>query len=110
MPHTIYSDSGSTFLPAQRTIMEETGLNITWKFIPKGAPWHGGFWERLILTITTLRKVLGKALVREPVLRTVLCETEATINDRRITSISSDVKDPQPLTPSLLLNGRRALP
>lgn len=38
MPHTIYSDNGSTFLPVQRIIMEETGLNITWKVIPKGVP------------------------------------------------------------------------
>ncbi|XP_062616210.1 uncharacterized protein LOC134277925 [Saccostrea cucullata] len=111
MPHTIYSDNGSTFLPAQRCVMEETGLNINWKFIPKGAPWHGGFWERLIrITKTTLRKILGKALVNETVLRTILCETEAAINDRPLTYVSSDIKDPQPLTPSLLLNGRRALP
>lgn len=111
MPHTIYSDNGTTFLPAQRTIVDETGLNINWKFIPKGAPWHGGFWERLIRTTkTTLRKILGKTLVSEPTLRTILCETEATINDRPLTYVSSDINDPQPLIPSLLLNGRRSLP
>ena len=38
-------------------------MGIQWKFIPKRAPWYGGFWERLIgLTKTALRKVLGKAL------------------------------------------------
>lgn len=46
----------------------------------------------------------------EPTLRTILSETEATINDRPITYVSSDINDPQPLTPSLLLNGRRAFP
>lgn len=46
----------------------------------------------------------------EPVPSTILCETETTINDRPLTYVSSDIMDPQPLTPSLLLNGRRALP
>lgn len=46
----------------------------------------------------------------EPTLRTLLSETEATINDRPLTYTSSDINDPQPLTPSVLLNGRRAFP
>lgn len=71
--------------------------------------WRHG--ERLLgTTKTILRKILGKALVSEPTFRNKLCETEATINDRLHTYVSSDINDPQPLTPSLLLNGDRALP
>jgi len=36
----------------------------TWHFIPKKAPWFGGFWEWLIgLMKATIKKTLGRAYV-----------------------------------------------
>ena len=40
-------------------------------------------------------------------LQTLIVETEAILNDRPLTYVSSDVTDPEPLTPSHLLYGRR---
>ena len=36
-----------------------------------------------------------------------MVEAEALLNDRTITCASSDVRDPEPITPSHLLHGRR---
>ena len=47
------------------------------------------------------------ALVVLPVLQTVIVEIEAVLNDRPLTYVSADLKDPEPLTPSHLLCGRR---
>lgn len=42
-----------------------------------------GFWKRMIsITKTTLKKVIGKALVDKVTLRTILSEVEAVIKDR----------------------------
>ena len=40
-------------------------------------------------------------------LQTLVVEAEATLNDRPLTYISNDLRDPEPLTPSYLLYGRR---
>ena len=81
---------------------------VQWKFIPKRAPWYGGFWERLIcLTTVALRKVLGRANICLPELQMIVTEIEAILNDRPLTFISSNIDDEQPLTPSHLLYGRR---
>ena len=40
-------------------------------------------------------------------LQTIIVEVEALINDRPLTYVSMDITDPQPLTPSHLLYGRR---
>ncbi|XP_071169838.1 uncharacterized protein [Mytilus edulis] len=75
------------------------------KFIPSRASWYGGWWERLIgLTKTSLKKTLGRACIDLNMLHTVITEIECTLNDR---PFSADEKDPEPLTTSHLLYGRR---
>ena len=106
-PMTIYSDNAPTFISANKEIPKSINIHVNWKFIPKAAPWYGGWLERLIgLTKITLKKVLGRSLVTFEVLQTVLTEIECVINDRPITYISSEIRDLQPLTPSQLLHGR----
>ena len=79
-----------------------------WRFIPKRAPWYGGFWERLIgLTKMSLKKVLGRAYVSLIMLQTLVVEVEATLNDRPLTHVSCDITDAEPITPAHLLYGRR---
>ena len=67
------SDNGTTFHAAANTIcllMKSSSVQDTlhnqgkaWQFIPKRAPWFGGWWERLIgLTKTILTKFLGRPL------------------------------------------------
>ena len=85
--------------------------NVTWDFIPKRAPWYGGFWERMIgITKQSVKKTLGRAFVTLEQLETIIVEIEAILNDRPLTYVSSDFADPEPLTPSHLLYGRRIRP
>ena len=123
VPKIIMSDNATTFVGASQhlkylfessTVKEALSKGGTeWKFIPKRAPWYGGWWERLIgLTKTSLRKVLGRSLVTIEILQTVITEIEAMLNDRPLTPLPSNSDDLEPLTPSHLLHGRRltALP
>ena len=118
LPRIMISDNGSTYLSAAeelRSLMkspevkEELGKRgVTWKFIPKRAPWYGGFWERLVgLTKTAIKKVLGRRHVSLPTLETIVVEIEAVLNDRPLTLVSSELEDLEPLTPAHLLHGRR---
>lgn len=85
--------------------------NVTWDFIPKRAPWYGGFWEHIIgLTIQTVKKTLDRTFITLKQPEIVVTEVEAMLNDRPLTYVSSDVRDPEPLTPSHLLYGRRIRP
>ena len=116
LPRTMLSDNASTYEAAAVELarlinsdrMGESlcTLGIQWLLIPKSSLVRG-FWERLVgLTKTILQKVLGKALVTLPVLQTVIGETEAVLNDRPLTYVSADLKDPEPLTPSHPFCGR----
>ena len=113
-PQHMISDNASTFMSSWKVInalfnspyVKEflSNRSISWNFIPKRAPWYGGFWERLIgLTKTTLKKVLGRARITYDELCAVVTEVESVLNDRPLTLISSDVNDETPLTPSHLL-------
>ena len=117
LPHTMISDNASTYLAAadelknlfQSTSLKETlgRQGVEWKFIPKRAPWFGGFWERLIgLTKNALKKVLGRSFVSLTSLQTITTEIEAFLNNRPLTYVSSESDDPNPLTPAHLLYGR----
>ena len=114
------SDNASTYLAAANELNDlfrspslSNALSkkgVTWRFIPKRAPWYGGFWERLIgLTKSSLKKVLGRTFATLSTIQTIIIEIEGILNDRPLTYISSDVKDPEPLTPAHLLYGRRII-
>ncbi|XP_053380934.1 uncharacterized protein LOC123562061 [Mercenaria mercenaria] len=118
VPRVMMSDNATTFTSASESlkhIFQSTQVRETlsrkgteWKFIPKRAPWYGGWWERLIgLTKIALKKVVGCSLVTMETLQTVVTEIEAMLNDRPLTQMSSSVDDMDPLTPSHLLYGRR---
>ena len=117
-PQVMISDNATTFQSAAEELKtlsssEEVRavLNcegVTWRFIPKKAPWFGGFWERLVgLTKSAIKKVLGRAHISLQMLQTIVVEVEALLNDRPLMYISQDPNDPEPLTPSHLLAGRR---
>ena len=68
LPKLIISDNAMTFQSAStylKTFFDSTSvrdtfanMGIGWQFIPKRAPWYGGWWERLIgLTKTALKKI-----------------------------------------------------
>ena len=117
LPELMISDNATTYEAAAGELKKlfsseelHTALGIrgtTWKFIPKKAPWFGGFWERLIgLTKTAIKKTLGRAHVSLLVLQTIVVEVELILNNRPLTYLSDDVRDPEPLTPSHILYGR----
>ena len=102
------ADELTKFLNSSQLTSELSNRGIEWKFIPKRAPWYGGFWERLIgLTKLSLKKVLGKTNITLDELQTITTEIEAVLNDRPLTYVSSELDDEEPLTPSHLLYGRR---
>ena len=118
LPLHIIFDNASTYLAAAETLNElfqSPSLKelfgrrgVEWEFIPKRAPWYGGFWERLIgLTKRAIKKTLGRASITLTELQTLIVEVEAILNDRPITYVSSDAADLEPLTPFHLLHGRR---
>ena len=74
LPQLLIFGNESTFLVAAeelKTLFTTTELSealahrgTQWKFIPKCAPWLGGFWEHLVgLTKNTLKKILGKTRI-----------------------------------------------
>ena len=55
-------------------------------------------------------KMLGRVFVTLTVLQTTIVEVKAVLNDQPQTYLSSATGDPEPLTPSHLLCGRRIVP
>ncbi|KAK7882057.1 hypothetical protein WMY93_028231 [Mugilogobius chulae] len=119
-PFEILADRGTNFrggaaeLQASFAALEEPLQNqladqqIEFRFNPPGSPHFGGTWEREIKTIKgALQVVLRDQTVAEPVLQTVLIEVEGLLNAKPLGYISSDAADPDPVTPNLLLMGRR---
>ena len=118
LPRLLLSDNASTYVSAAKELQQlftshklEESLStkgIQWRFIPKRAPWYGGFGERLIgLTKTVLKKVLGRSFITFEALQTLEVEIKAVLNDRPLTYLSADMNDPDPLTLLHLLYGRR---
>lgn len=118
---TIYSDNAKTFKKADRELKhlyklckDESVLNFLekngfeWKFNVEGAPWWGGFFERMVRCVKScLKRILGKSALSFEELYTVLVEVEAVINSRPITFVYNDHNEPDPLSPSNFIIGSR---
>ena len=118
LPTTMVSDNASTYLSAAeelQSLMQSPDVlsqlskrGVTWKFIPKRAPWWGGFWERMVgLSKTALKKMLRRQHISLTTLETVVTEIEAALNDRPLTFASSEVGELEPLKAAHLLHRRR---
>ena len=73
----------------------------------------GGAWERLIRsTRLILRSIVSEQLLNDEQLLTFMAEAEKILNDRPLTPVSSDPRDPLALTPNMLLlmKSNRCLP
>ncbi|GFU85602.1 integrase catalytic domain-containing protein [Trichonephila clavipes] len=83
---------------------ETSTQKIVWKFIPPTAAWWGGWWERLVRIIKELlRRSLGKSILSDKKLSTVICDCEFLINSRPLTYISENPQKLIPLTPAMFL-------
>jgi len=115
----IRSDNGTNFVGARNELLqaieemdhEEIRAklhkeNIDWLFNPPAASHMGGVWER---QIRTTRKVLAGLMeeyghcLNEESFRTLMCEVEAIINSRPLTTASGEPDDLEPLTPNHIL-------
>ena len=119
LPATLLSDNATTFRSSSKEIQSIcrssevfhylTNNQTSWKFIVPKAPLWGEFWERMVQTVKrSLRKAVGRAVLRFDELNTLLIEIESIINGRPLTYIFDDSEGiSYPLTPAHLLYGRR---
>jgi len=118
MSTIFYSDNAQTFQCADKylqSLQADTSVSdwladnrVEWRFSPSLAPWWGGFWERMVRSVKDLlRKTFGRQALDYDQLQTALTEIEGKINDRPLTYTAEGVEEPYPLTPSILLTGRR---
>ena len=78
-----------------------------WLFNPPHASHFGGAWERQIGTIRRVLDAmfaeLGSSQLTHELLVTLMAEVTAIVNARPIALVPTDVDEPQPLSPSMLL-------
>ena len=98
LPATLLSDNATTFRSSSKEIQSichspEVFCNLTkkqtsWRFIAPKARWWEGFWERMVQTVKcSLRKVVGRAVLRFNELNTLLIDTESNINGWSLTYV-----------------------
>ncbi|XP_022835506.1 uncharacterized protein LOC111362962 [Spodoptera litura] len=120
-PTEIWSDNGTNLKAADKELRqaidaataEETAKRtIAWRYIPPGAPFMGGAWERMVRSVkTALTATLHERHPSEEVLTTLLTEAEFTVNSRPLTHVSVSSEDPEALTPNhFLLGGPARVP
>ena len=116
VPTTVVSDSATYFIAGELAIKrfwKTTPYNNTsantesngYTF-PEDHQRGEGWYERVVgIVKNILMKIFGKALLTQTELHTILKETEATVNNRPLTYVESDISRTA-LTPSHLINGR----
>ncbi|KAI3351108.1 hypothetical protein L3Q82_005676 [Scortum barcoo] len=79
---------------------------IKFCFNPPASSHVGGVWEHEIQSVKkSLQVVIGAQVLQEEVLLTLLIEVEGILNGKPLRYVSSDVADPDPVMPSMLLMG-----
>ena len=122
----IRSDNGTNLVGAQAELTKALSSldqgkiqnvlfpgEIQWSFNPPGASHYGGVWERLIRSVRqVLNSTLHQQLLDDEGLQTIFCEVESILNNRPLSTASSDPHDLEPLTPNhiLLLKTQPILP
>ena len=117
-PKIMMSDNSTTFTASAKFLKDIqenedvrrnlADLSCDWKFIPSRAAWFGAIWERMIgVTKNSIKKILGKNSVDRTELITLITETEAAINNRPLTYVSTSINDYKSLSPSELIYGFR---
>uniref|UniRef100_A0A1I7W3F3 Integrase catalytic domain-containing protein n=1 Tax=Loa loa TaxID=7209 RepID=A0A1I7W3F3_LOALO len=92
-PKLVLSDNASQFQAVFNTIMEENSnflaeRYMVWENTIPRAPWSGGVYERLIgLTKRALRRAIGRKLLKEGELITLIAEIEEILNTRPLTYV-----------------------
>ena len=111
------SDQGTNFLGAKNQMesaVDEAQLqryaesqDVQWDFITPGASHQGGAWERKVGAVksvlnATLRLLHNQTLSRDE-LSTLFYEASAVVNNTPMWEVSTNLENPFPLTPSMLL-------
>ena len=109
-PSHVISDQARYFKAADVSLRRYFGDKAPkWSFTVPVAPWHGGFYERLIKSVKMgLRKSLGNRCLTRTELETMLFEIENCVNSRPLTVVTDGPECPNALTPNHFLIGRGA--
>ncbi|EYB83841.1 hypothetical protein Y032_0328g2641 [Ancylostoma ceylanicum] len=107
-PELVLSDNAPTFKLGREVLTNElvkmkdeeiihnftTEHNFRWNFITPLSPWKGGFYERLVGSVkTALKKTIPRQILDLPKLQTLICEVEAVLNTRPITSVPTNTAE-----------------
>ncbi|XP_075157917.1 uncharacterized protein LOC142231184 [Haematobia irritans] len=121
-PKKIFSDNGTNFVGASRTLSREYQIflktaekslvekynvhGFTWQFIPPHAPHMGGIWEAAVKSMKThLRKVANNMKFTYEEFATLLVRIESVLNSRPLSPINEDPMELTALTPGHFLRG-----
>lgn len=78
------------------------------KFNVPLSPWHGGVFERMVGSMKkALRATVGTQSLDLPKLATLLKSAESVVNQRPLTYVPNEPNDPLPLSPDMILIGRK---
>ncbi|PIC22645.1 hypothetical protein B9Z55_016624 [Caenorhabditis nigoni] len=114
-PQLIYTDNAQQIKLLEKVVQEARNQQQrlllpssdlpSFKFIPALSPWSGGIYERVvgILKRCLVQAGTTRRLLEEDDLRTLLTEAVSIINDRPLTTTTSDMDDLTPLKPSDLV-------
>ncbi|XP_063831773.1 uncharacterized protein LOC135080978 [Ostrinia nubilalis] len=119
-PQHIYSDNGTNFVGASRTLNQEfidlqttlddkffsaiTDMEIQWHFNAPSWPSAGGLWEAAVKSLKYhLKRVIGEQKLTYEEYSTLLAQLEACLNSRPLCALTEDSEDLDFLTPSHFL-------